>query len=102
LAQKLTGRVASITSLDFYRAELERRRDYTRHIWQWFLGPMFFSLGVFLLPAVMKSIKNPELWLNLLPFGLLLAIWAAWYFPLRKRQLRALQRELDALDTLQS
>jgi hypothetical protein len=95
------AKVASTTSLDFYRRELERRRDYARHVWQWLLGPIFFSLGIFLLPAVIKAIQNPRLWLNLLPFGLLLAIWSALYCPLRKRELRKLQWEIDALDTLQ-
>jgi hypothetical protein len=90
--------LASTTCLDFYRRELERRRDYTRHVWRWLLGPLFFSLGVFLLPALIKAIENPVFWLKLLPFGLLLAIWAAVYFPLRKSGLRKLQREIDALN----
>jgi len=91
---------ASTTGLDFYRRELERRRDYWRHIWG-LLGPLFFSSGVVLL-AVLKAMKNPGLWLNLLPFTLLLAIWAASFIPLRKRELRKIQREIDTVDALRS
>ena len=91
---------ALTTCLEFYRKELQRRRNYTQQIWQWFLGPLFISLAVFLLPAVVKAIDSPSRWLNLLPFGLLLALWAAVFFPRRRRELRKLQQELDGLDTL--
>jgi hypothetical protein len=93
--------VASTTGLESYRRELERRRDYTRHIWR-LLGPLLFGLGVFLLPAVIKAFKNSGLWLNILPVAVLLVFWATLAIPLRKRQLRKLRRELDALDALKS
>jgi hypothetical protein len=91
---------ASTTCLEFYRRELQRRRDYTLHVWQWFLGPLSFSLGVFLLPAVITAFNSPTRWLNLLPFGLLLALWAAVFFPRRRRELRKLQQEIDGLDAV--
>jgi hypothetical protein len=90
------------TSLEFYRRELERRRDYVQHIWRrsglWWC---FLGLALVILPAMMASLKNPRLLLNAAPFFVLLSVWFVAFFSIRKRQRRGLQREIDELNALQ-
>jgi muconolactone delta-isomerase len=90
------------TSLEFYRRELERRRDYVRHIWRrsgvWWC---FVGLALIILPAMMASLKNPKLLLNAVPFFVLLSVWFVAFFSIRKRQRQKLQREIDELNALQ-
>lgn len=83
---------------DFYRAELERQRDFHRGKWFWsrlliFLpGPLVFCLGF--------AQAFPELawliWLNLAAI-LILAVIAV---PLNLRLARRYQRRIDALDAV--
>jgi hypothetical protein len=91
------------TSLEFYRSELERRRNYALHIWRR-AGLTFCFLGVamVLLPGLIKSLDSPRLMLNFLPVLMLLAIWFAIFFPKRRRRLRKLQGEIDELRALES
>ena len=85
------------TSLEFYRSALERRRYYGLHIWRR-SGLTFCFLGIALLvlPGLIQS-DAPRFLLNNLPFFVLLAIWLAIFFPMRKRRLRKLQQEIDEL-----
>jgi hypothetical protein len=89
-------------SLAFYRAELERRRDYVRHIWRrsglWWC---FIGLALVILPAMMASLKKPRLLLNAVPFFVLLSVWFVAFFSIRKRDRQRLQREIDELNALQ-
>jgi hypothetical protein len=83
----------------FYRAELERQRDFHRGRWFWsrlmifFPGPLIFLVGF--------AKAHPELatfiWLELAVF-LILAIIAV---PLNLRLARKYQHRIDALDALQ-
>jgi hypothetical protein len=83
----------------FYRAELERQRDFHRGRWFWsrlvifFPGPLIFLVGF--------AQAHPELatfiWLELATF-LILAIIAV---PLNLRLARRYQHRIDALDALQ-
>jgi xanthosine utilization system XapX-like protein len=91
------------TSLEFYRSELERRRDYALHIWRR-AGLTFCFLGaaMVVLPGLIKSLGSPRLLLNFAPLFALLAIWLAIFFPKRKRRLRKLQQEIDELRTFET
>jgi hypothetical protein len=89
------------TSLDFYRRELERRRDYGRHIWRRSgLWLCFVGLAFVVLPALIAALKAPRLLLNAIPFFVLLAGWFVVFFTIRKRERTNLQREIDALNAL--
>lgn len=85
-------------TLESYRIELEKRRDYGRHIWRRAgLTFCFLGLGILIVPELIKSLHNPRLLLNMAPVLVLLAIWSAIFFPMRKRNQRKLQREIDEL-----
>jgi hypothetical protein len=89
------------TSLEFYRNELERRRDYTRHIWRnSALWLCFVGLAFLVLPVLGMAVKNPRLLLNAIPFFVLLAAWFVAFVFLRRRDQRMLQREIDELEAL--
>jgi hypothetical protein len=86
------------TSLDFYRSELERRRDYERHIWRRSgLTFCFAGLALALIPELTGALKTPRVLLNAMPFFVLLVIWFVVFFVMRKRNRRKLQQEIDEL-----
>jgi hypothetical protein len=90
------------TSLEFYRRELERKRDYGRHIWQRSgLAVCFLGMAILLLPPLVKGIENPRLLLNAAPFFTLLAIWFPLFFIIGKRQMRKLQKEIDEMNAVE-
>src|SRR5579864_442274 len=90
------------TSLDFYRSELERKRDYDRHIWRRSGVPFCFAgLALAIIPELIPALQTPRLLLNAAPFFTLLAIWFALFFYLRKRNRAKLQREIDELNALE-
>ena len=86
------------TTLQSYRSELEKRRDYAQHIWRK-AGLTFCFLGMALViaPALIKSLDAPRLLVNVAPFFALLAIWCAVFFPMRRRNRRKLQQEIEEL-----
>jgi peptidoglycan/LPS O-acetylase OafA/YrhL len=88
------------TCLEFYRSELERRRDYLRHRW-WRSGLPFCILGIVMAivgtgTGARKASPHPLL--NAIPFLGLLAVWAV-AFPLVKKKLgqENLQQEIEEL-----
>jgi hypothetical protein len=91
---------APVTGLEAYRRELERTRDNSRRIWP-MLAPLIPGAIVFALPAlpplVRKVSEDPSILVNAAPFLTLLAIWFALIFPIRRRKLLKLQREIDLL-----
>jgi len=91
------------TTLQSYRSELEKQRDYVRHIWRR-AGLTFCFLGIALVvvPELIKSLGAPRLALNVLPVCVLLATWTAIFFPLRKRRQRKLQQEIEELRLLEN
>jgi hypothetical protein len=91
------------TSLEFYRSELERRRDYRRHIWRRTGLPyMFLGLAMVVVPALIAAFGAPRLFLNMIPFFLLLTIWFVVFFRLKNRGLHKLQQEIDELRAFES
>jgi hypothetical protein len=85
-------------SVEFYRSELERSRDYGLQIWRKAgLTFCFLGLAMVVLPGLIQSLETPRLLLNFVPLLVLIAIWFAIFFPMRKRRLRKLQREIDEL-----
>jgi hypothetical protein len=89
------------TSLDFYRKELERSHDYVQHIWRRLgLTFCFVGLAVVIVPPLIL-LGTPRLLLKAVPFFVLLATWLAIFFPLRRRQQRRLQQEIDELKALE-
>jgi hypothetical protein len=91
------------TTVQAYRSELEKRRDYGRHLWRKAgLTFVFLGMGMVLLPSLLKSFENPRLLLTFAPIFVLLALWIAIFIPTRRRRQRKLQREIDELCAFES
>jgi uncharacterized membrane protein YfcA len=90
------------TTLQSYRSELEKRRDYNRHVWRK-AGLTFCFLGMAMVvaPVLIKSLDDPRLLFSVAPLFVLLAIWLAVFFPIRKRKLQKLQQEIEDLRTVE-
>jgi Na+/melibiose symporter-like transporter len=89
------------TTLQSYRRELEKRRDYAQHIWRRVLTVCFLGMALIIVPALIKSLAAPRLLVNFVPFFVLLAIWCAMFFPMRKRNQRKLQQEIEELQVFE-
>jgi len=94
---RLAPDAALNTTLESYRSELEKRRDYSQHIWRNVLAVCFLGVALVIGPALIQSLNAPRLLLNLAPFFALLAIWCAIFFPMRTRSMRKLQHEIEEL-----
>lgn len=86
-------------SIDYYRHELQERRDHLRSLWLWH-GPMLLACIVFLGAVLGRVWPVYQRMVNALPFVVLLVVWSALNLWQRRRQANELQRELDELDQL--
>jgi hypothetical protein len=84
------------TCLEFYRAELESRRDLLRNEWLWH-GPLFLGVVIFLAVCMGKSNLAFQPLRNVLPLLVLLAAWTGYGIWRRRLQAREIQREIDDL-----
>ena len=86
--------------LEFCRREVERRRDYSRSVLLWSLGPAFLAIGTFILALAL--VAGREIFAKGMPFLTLVAVWiAAYFFIVRVREQRDLQREVDELNEIE-
>jgi len=99
--RSLPWEAALTSSLYFARRELERQRDYSRHIWLWSAGPMLFTFAVVAAPVVVAASQHPSNLLNAVPVLILFAVWLAMFVTGLKRSRRKLQREIDGLQALE-
>ena len=90
---RLPADASTGTTVEYYRIELERRRDYGEHIWSR-SGFVFAFLGLALLVAHWTRLSQLP---NATPFLTLLGVWVVAFFYMRKRGGRMLQREIDQL-----
>ena len=94
-------RAVARSCLEYYRAELETRRDHLRNVWLWH-GPL--ALAVIILIAVLAGRTNIAFQplRNVRPLLALLAAWTGFGIWRRRLQAGDVQREIDemaALDT---
>jgi len=88
------------TGLEAYRQELRRSQDDQRKFWR-MLAPFLPGAIVFVASAVpivtRAASTNPAILVNAVPFCVLLAVWLVALPIVRRRRLRKIQEELDAL-----
>jgi hypothetical protein len=85
------------TGLEYYRKELEQRRDHLRNAWLWH-GPLFLACMILIVVLTGKAFTGPERLRSVLPLVVLLAVWTAFGVTRRLRQARELQREIDEIE----
>jgi len=89
----------AMTGLDYYRIELERRRDHLRNGWLWY-GPLF--LACLVLVAILAGSPNVVYrpLLRVLPLIILLAAWIGFGLWRRTLQANEIQREIQEIKLL--
>jgi len=90
-----------MTTLEIYRAELQRRRDYYSYMGSWSsLWPVAPGIAVMLLGQVLfDTLPGSVLRLGIVSFLVVAGLWSG--FAMYRGKLREFQRELDALSSLE-
>jgi len=86
------------TCLEYYRKELERRRNHLRNAWLWH-GPLLIACAT--LFAIVTGGEHPAFrgLPQVLPLVLMLAVWIGFGLMRRLRQASELQREINEIET---
>jgi len=87
------------TCRQYYRKELERRRDHLRNEWLW-NGPLLLACMISVAIFMGKAFPGFERSRNALPLAALLAVWTGFGLRRRRRQANEIQREIDEIDPL--
>lgn len=102
LPARLAPQATVSTSIEFYKSELERRRDWDRHVWRRSGLPVcFLGLAMVVVPPLIRSLNTPRLLANYVPIFVLLLVWVIAFFRLKKRQQQELQQETEELRVLE-
>lgn len=86
-------------SLNAYRIELQRRRDYYLGSWRWSIGPLLPAAAVFLIGGFWFD-PRPESRLHVALASVFAVVFTLLGALDHRRKAKAFQEELDALDTL--
>jgi hypothetical protein len=84
------------TGLEYYRRELEQRRDHLRRAWLWH-GPLLLACMVVAAILTGETFTGYQPLRNVLPLVALLAVWTGFGLIRRRRQAKDLQREIDEI-----
>ncbi len=87
---------AADACLEYYRRELERRRDHLRNTWIWH-APVVLACLTLAGVLTAHSFLGFERWRSALPLVAVLALWIGFGIRRRLRQARELQREIDEI-----
>jgi hypothetical protein len=82
------------TGVEYYRRELEQRRDHLRRAWLWH-GPLLLACMVLTAILTGETFSGYQPLRNVLPLVALLAVWTGFGLMRRRRQAKELQREID-------
>jgi hypothetical protein len=87
------------TTLQSYKQQLKKRRDYSQNIWlRSGLIFCFVGMAMVVTPVLVRDIGTPvRLLASLGPLFALIILWLAIFIPQRKRRQRKLQQEIDQL-----
>jgi hypothetical protein len=85
------------TGLEYYRKELEQRRDHLRNAWIWH-GPLFLACMILVAIWIGKTFPAFRRLRDVLPLVVLLAVWTGFGVTRRYRLARELQREIDEIE----
>ena len=96
----LPGDAGLNTGIEFYRREIERRRNLARRVLQWSFGPILLAVVSLILQIMRSGIRRWQL-PNMIPFLSLFVIWVIAFFAIRMWRERELQREIDELDVIE-
>jgi len=92
------------STLQSYRQQLEKRRDYSQNIWlRSGLIFCFAGMAMVVAPMLVRDIEAPLRMLERVgPIFALFILWLAIFIPQRRRRQRKLQQEIDQLRRLEN
>jgi hypothetical protein len=85
------------SGLEYYRKELEQRRNHLTDAWLWH-GPLFVACLVLYSILTGETYSGYQPLRNVLPLLVLLAVWTGFGFWRRRRQAKEIQREIDEIE----
>ena len=89
------------TTLQFYKIQLEKHRNFNQHVWLTLI-PAFLGIAMIVIPTLVRDIVlTPRLLTELAPLFALLALWFAIFVPQRRRRQRRLQQEIEQLSVFE-
>lgn len=91
----------SAPALEFYRAELKRRREHLSTGWVW-SGPLLLACVTLVLILVRNGMPSTRRIYSILPLLLLLVAWAAYGLWRRRRLAAEIQNEINEISALSS
>ncbi len=85
------------SSLQFFRAELERHRDVLKNVWPWYLAPM---LPGYIMMSIGYAITFPQRvrWFGVIAFDVFSILLFIGIWKMNARAARCVQRSIDELD----
>lgn len=88
--------LGTLTSLQFYRTQLERQREAVDTVWSWYLAPLIPGLLVYTVWSAIRS-PHPATWVGLAVMDVVIAgvFYVIW--KMNARAARCLQRMIDEL-----
>jgi hypothetical protein len=86
----------TVTSLRFYRAELERQRELVTSVWSWYLAPSVPGLVVYTVERALHF-PRPAAWAGLILFDAGVAAAFLFIWKLNMRAARCLERMIEEL-----
>jgi hypothetical protein len=99
LSGAMPDKAGVAAGVEFCRLEIERRRDYFRRVLLWGFGPVLLSIGTFILALALAA--RAAMFPNAMPFIVLVIAWMAiYFFSVRVREQRQLQRDIDELNEI--
>ncbi len=86
------------TGVEFYRKELERRRDHLKNAWLWH-GPLLLACITLIAVLIGRQYVTYRGVGGVLPLLVLLGLWTAYGILRRLRQAGELQREIEEIES---
>jgi len=93
------GAALAATGSEYYRKELERRRDHLRNAWLWH-GPLLLACMILIAIVIGNEYPGFRGLQRVLPLIALLAGWTAFGITRRRRQASEIQREIEEIEKL--
>jgi hypothetical protein len=96
-AKRMPTGVDTITSLHFYREELQRQRDLVANVWSWYLAPLVPGFIVYTVGHAIR-VPHPAAWAKLALFDAMIAVMFFFVWKLNMRAARCLDRMIHELN----
>jgi len=93
----LPSSMGAASSLQFFRAELERHRDVLKNVWPWYLAPM---VPGYIMLSIAYAVSFPQRvrWIGVIAFDAFIVLVFIGVWKMNARAARCLQRSIDDLN----